>query len=163
MDVYQPADTSGPVPALLLWHGRGPDERDVLAPVARAAAALGVIVLVPDWRRDALDGGRTHLGESALFARQSVSDFGGDPEQIALAGWSLGGKAAVGDTALKERGWQVSLDEVATDHAGVITTEFVPEHDRCLPSTADPAVETGARTAGVLAQASGITAYDRHV
>lgn len=61
-------------------------------------------------------------------------------------------------TALKERGWPTSLNEVATDHAGVIVTEFVPEHRRCLPSTADHAVEAGRRTAGVLARAAGITA-----
>jgi acetyl esterase/lipase len=227
MDVYQPAGASRPVSAVLLWHGLGPDERDVLAPVARAAAQLGVLVLAPDWRPDAPDGGRTHLRESAVFARQNVVDFGGDPEQITLAGWSLGGKAAVGvalnptafgnwrpkavvgiagaygsaapttgtvpiddirvggsllaptpvwlvhgtadpvvdversrelRTALEEEGWPVSLNEVATDHAGVIMTEFVPEYDRCLPSTADHVVEAGSRTAGVLARAAGITA-----
>ncbi|MFI9271221.1 alpha/beta hydrolase [Kitasatospora sp. NPDC052896] len=227
MDVYQPAGASEPVPVVLLWHGRGPDERDVLAPLARAAAELGVIVLVPDWRPDAPDGGRTHLRESAVFGRQHVADFGGDPERITLAGWSLGGKAAVGvalnpaafgswrpqavvgiagaygsaapttgtvpiddlrlgggalpprpvwlvhgtadpvvdversrelRTSLEEHGWPVSLSEVATDHAGVIMTEFVPEHDRCLPSTADHAVEAGSRTAEVLARAAGITA-----
>ncbi|MFJ3926241.1 alpha/beta hydrolase [Streptomyces sp. NPDC090022] len=227
LDVYQPAGASEPVPAVLLWHGRGPDERDVLAPVARAAAGLGVVVLVPDWRPDAPDSGRTHLRESADFVRRNVADFGGDPERIALAGWSLGGKAAVGAAlnpaafdgwrpravvgiagaygsvapttgtvpiddlrrggdllpsprvwlvhgtadpvvdversrelraALEEHGWPVSLDEVATDHAGVIMTEFVPEHDRCLPSTAGHAVEAGSRTADVLARAAGITA-----
>lgn len=227
MDVYQPAGVSHPGPAVLFWHGRGPDERDVLGPVARAAAELGVIVLVPDWRPDAPDGGRTHLKESAVFVRQNVAAFGGDPERIALAGWSLGGKAAVGvalnaaafgdwrpqaivgiagsygsaapttgtvpiddlrpgggllppipvwlvhgtqdpvveversrelRTALEEQGWPVSLDEVATDHAGVIMTEYVPGHDRCLPSTAGHAVEAGSRTADILARASGITA-----
>ena len=226
MDVYQPAGASGPVPVVLLWHGRGPDERDVLAPVAHATAKLGVIVLVPDWRPDAPDGGRTHLRESAVFARENVADFGGDPERIVLAGWSRGGKAAVGvalnptafgnwrpqavvgiagaygsaapttgtvpiddarvggsllapvpvwlvhgtadpvvdversrelRTALEKQGRPVSLHEVATDHAGVIMTEFVPEYDRCLPSTADHAVEAGSRTADVLARAAGIT------
>ncbi|MEV5803470.1 alpha/beta hydrolase [Streptomyces collinus] len=225
MDVYRPAGASGPSPTVLLWHGRGPDERDVLAPVARATAELGVIALVPDWRPDAADGGRTHLLDSALFARQHADDFGGDPERIVLAGWSLGGKAAVGvaanpaafddwrpravvgiagaygtvapstgtaplddlrrsrsqappapvwlvhgtadpvvdversrelRTALEKENWPVSLDEVATDHAGVIMTEFVPEQDRCLPSTANHAVAAGKRTALALAAAAGI-------
>ncbi|MFI9787963.1 alpha/beta hydrolase [Kitasatospora sp. NPDC051984] len=227
MDVHRPADAPEPVPAVLLWHGRGPDERDVLAPVARAAAERGVVVLVPDWRPDAPDGGRTHLRESAAFARQHVAEFGGDPERIALAGWSLGGKAAVGVavnpgafgdwrpqavvgiagaygsvapttgtvplddlrvggdegapvpvwlvhgtadavvdversrelfTALTERGRPVLLHEDVTDHAGVIMTEFVPEHARCLPSTADHAVRAGTRTAEVLARAAGVAA-----
>lgn len=227
MDVYRPADAPDAVPAVLLWHGRGPDERDVLAPVARAAAALGVVVLVPDWRPDAPDGGRTHLRESAAFVRQHVAEFGGDPARIVLGGWSRGGKAAVGvavrpaefddwrpyavvgvagaygsaapstgtaplddlrrgddlpspvpvwlvhgtadpvvdaersrelHTALLERGWPASLDEVATDHAGVVMTEFSREHHRCLPSTADHAVEAGSLTAAVLARAAtGVT------
>ncbi|WP_084700895.1 alpha/beta hydrolase [Streptacidiphilus anmyonensis] len=229
MDVYRPAGASEIAPAVLLWHGRGPDERDVLEPVARAVAESGVVVLVPDWRPDAPDGGRTHLKESALFARENVTDLGGDPERIALAGWSLGAKAAVavavnpvafGDwrpqavvgiagayasaapstgtvpiddlrtgggllapvpvwlvhgtadpvvdversralrTALEEHGWPVSLHEVATDHAGVVMTEFVPERERCLPSTADHAVEAGSLTAGLLARAAGTAARD---
>jgi hypothetical protein len=60
-------------------------------------------------------------------------------------------------TALEKENWPVSLDEVATDHAGVIMTEFVPEYHRCLPSTAAHAVEAGTRTADVLARAAGIT------
>lgn len=227
MDVHRPTDASEPVPAVLLWHGRGPDERDVLAPVARAAAAKGVIVAVPDWRPDAPDRGGTQLNESVAFARRNLAGFGGDPGRIVLAGWSLGAKAAVGAalnpaalgdwrpqavvgiagaygsaapvtgtapiddlrlggnrlpplpvwlvhgtedpivdvgrsrelrTALEERGWPVTLDEVATDHAGVIMTEFVPERGRCLPSTAAHVVEAGARTADVLARAAKTTA-----
>ncbi|MEU6479845.1 alpha/beta hydrolase [Streptomyces sp. NPDC047017] len=224
MDVYRPTGTSAPAPAVLFWHGSGPDERDVLAPVARAAAERGLVVLVPDWHPDASDGGRTHLAESADFARRNVAGFGGDPDRIVLAGWSRGAKAAVGvavrpaafgdwrpgavvgiagaygsaapttgtaplddlrrgdslpppvpvwlvhgtadpvvdversrelRTALEERGWPVSLDEVGTDHAGVIMTEYVLAHQRCLPSTAGHAVEAGSRTADVLARAAG--------
>ncbi|NUP35248.1 MAG: carboxylesterase family protein [Streptomycetaceae bacterium] len=223
MDVYRSAGAPDAAPAVLLWHGRGPDERDVLAPVARAAAALGVVVLVPDWRPDAPDGGRTHLRESAAFVRRNVAEFGGDPGRIVLGGWSRGGKAAVGvavrpaafdgwrphavvgvagaygsaapstgtvplddlrrggdqpspvpvwlvhgtadpvvdversrelHTALLERGWPTSLDEVATDHAGVVMTAFSREHHRCLPSTAGHAVEAGSLTAAVLARAA---------
>lgn len=99
LDVYhpdRPAAASGTRPVVLLWHGRGPDERDVLAPVARAAAALGVVCFVPDWRPDAQDAGRAHLCESAQFVQRHAADFGGDPSRITLAGWSLGGKTAVG-------------------------------------------------------------------
>ncbi|MFJ3307369.1 alpha/beta hydrolase family protein [Streptomyces sp. NPDC086549] len=80
---------------VLLWHGRGPDERDVLAPLARATASLGIVCFVPDWRSDAQDGGRTHLRESASYVQQHAADFGGDTGRIVLAGWSLGSKAAV--------------------------------------------------------------------
>ncbi|MFC8717518.1 alpha/beta hydrolase [Kitasatospora sp. NPDC057198] len=90
VDVHRPDGPPGPLPTVLLWHGRGPDERDVLAPLARAAAALGVLVAVPDWRPDAPDGGRSHLLDSAAFARELA-----DGAPLVLAGWSLGARAAV--------------------------------------------------------------------
>ncbi|GLW67878.1 hypothetical protein Kpho02_01770 [Kitasatospora phosalacinea] len=93
VDVHRPNlpdGPDGPLPVVLLWHGRGPDEREVLAPLARAAAALGVLVVVPDWRSDADDGGRAHLLASAAFAR----DLAG-PAPLVLAGWSAGARAAV--------------------------------------------------------------------
>ncbi|WP_164986388.1 alpha/beta hydrolase [Streptomyces roseicoloratus] len=94
MDVYRPTAVSETLsPVVLLWHGRGPDERDVLAPLARAAASLGVVCFVPDWRPDADDGGRSHLRESALFVRRNAAEFGGDAGRIVLAGWSLGANA----------------------------------------------------------------------
>jgi acetyl esterase/lipase len=61
-----------------------------------ATAASGVVCVVPDWRPDAPDLGRTHLRESALFVQQHGGDFGGDVSRTTLAGWSLGGKTAVG-------------------------------------------------------------------
>lgn len=224
MDVYQSANASTASPVVVLWHGRGPDERDVLAPLARTAARLGLLVLVPDWRPDAPDGGLNHLGESVAFARENAGRFGGDPGQIALAGWSLGANAALGvaldpsslggwrpravvgiaggyrsgaptagiipitelartgapvppipvclvhGTAdqvvgieqsrelrevLEERDWPVSLDEVATDHAGVVMTEYSPDHQRCLPSAAGHVMDAGTRTAHLLARAAG--------
>ncbi|MCX5213496.1 alpha/beta fold hydrolase [Kitasatospora sp. NBC_00240] len=226
LDVYRPAVAPGPAPVVLLWHGRGPDEREVLAPLARAAAALGLVVLVPDWRSDAPDGGSAHLRDSVAFARRRAADFGGDDRNIVLAGWSLGAKAAVAaaldpaaldgwqprsvvgiagaygtpapitgtaptevldsgradsvpwvpirllhgtadqvvdvrrsrelHAVLAGRGRPVTLDEVDSDHAGVVMTAYVPERDRCLPSTADHAVRAGRRAAALLAEAAGI-------
>lgn len=108
LDVYQPATTPEAAPVVLLWHGTGPEERDVLTPLARAAASLGVVCFVPDWRPDAHDRGRSHLRASAVFARENAADFGGDTGRVALAGWSLGGKAAMA-AALDPRaldGWR---------------------------------------------------------
>lgn len=95
LDVYHPSAAAQISPVVLLWHGRGPDERDVLAPLAGAVAALGVVCVVPDWRPDAPDAGREHLRESAHFVQQYAAGFGGDASRITLAGWSLGGKTAV--------------------------------------------------------------------
>lgn len=229
MDVHRPPSSPAPAPVVLLWHGRGGAERDVLAPLARGAARLGVLVLVPDWRPDAPDGGRTQLAESVAFARENAARFGGDPERMVLAGWSLGANAVLGVAldpaaldgwrppavvgiaggyrlpapttgtvpievasrsaapapdpvppipvhlvhgtddptvgieqsrelrdALAERGWPVHLDELATDHAGVIMTAYDPARQRCLPSTAQHAVDAGTHTARVIARAAGI-------
>ncbi|SFL05984.1 alpha/beta hydrolase [Streptomyces pini] len=95
LDVHRPAHGPAAVPAVLLWHGRGPNERDVLAPLAREAASLGLVVVVPDWRPDAPDGGWGHLRASVRFTRERAGEFGGDAERIVLAGWSLGAYAAV--------------------------------------------------------------------
>ncbi|KJS56580.1 hypothetical protein VM98_06585 [Streptomyces rubellomurinus subsp. indigoferus] len=102
LDVHRPpAGTPGPVPVVLLWHGSGSDERDVLRPLARAAADLGLLVLVPDWRPHLPDGGRADLLASLAHARRAAAEFGGDGaggggERLVLAGWSLGAKEAVG-------------------------------------------------------------------
>ncbi|MER5637429.1 alpha/beta hydrolase [Kitasatospora sp. NPDC002227] len=93
--MHRPDEPGTGLATVLLWHGRGPDERDVLAPLAQATAALGLLVLVPDWRADAPDAGLTHLTESVSFAREQAAAHGGDPLRLTLAGWSLGAKNAV--------------------------------------------------------------------
>ncbi|MFF3545024.1 alpha/beta hydrolase [Streptomyces platensis] len=108
LDVHRPAGAFGTpegtastastatLPTVLLWHGIGPDERDVLEPLARATAAHGALVLVPDWRSDAPDGGRSHLLESLAFLRKEAGGLGGDEASCVLAGWSAGAGAALG-------------------------------------------------------------------
>lgn len=220
LDIYLPglAETgAGPKPVVLLWHGAGPDERDVLEPLARATAALGLAVFVPDWRSDAPDGGRAHLLSSVSFTRRQAPLVGGNADALVLAGWSRGGKAAAGiavsptaaggwrpaavacfasgftrpalttgtspagDLAkegvtpmpvwlvhgtadpvvsitesrkfaaqLATRGWPVQLEELPTDHAGVIMTEYDPELGRCHPASDRQSIEAGRRTACIL-------------
>jgi dienelactone hydrolase len=82
----------------LLWHGRGPNERGALAPLARLIAARGPSVVVPDWSSEADDGGRADLLGSARLARERIDTAGGDPDSLVLVGWSLGGTAAAGLT-----------------------------------------------------------------
>jgi len=215
-----PSAASAPAPTVLLWHGIGPDERDVLEPLARTAAARGLLVLVPDWRSDAADGGRAQLLESLAFARKEADALGGDGESLVLAGWSAGAGAALGvalrpelvegwrptavvglagrydlparttgtaplddlvagrepgvpvhlvhgtrDTlvdarcsrdlaeALRAAGRAVTLQELDSDHAGVIMTEYDPSLDGCRPATAEHALRAGRLAADVLAAA----------
>jgi dienelactone hydrolase len=113
LDVYRPAAPPGGhesghghhhadprTPTVLLWHGRPADNRALLSSLATAVAGRGLLVLVPDWRTDAADGGWGELRESLAYARRRAGDHGGDPGRMVLAGWSLGGRAAL-TTALR--------------------------------------------------------------
>jgi len=222
LDVYTPLDTDGE-PVVLLWHGVGGNERDVLASLACTTAALGVTVFVPDWQSGTADGGRAQLLASLSFTRRRIAESGGDDAAIVLAGWSRGGKAAAGlainpaavtgwqpsavvclgsgfknpapttgnsvltdltSTAaapvpfwlvhgtqdpvvdisqsrefaalLAQHGWPVHLDEVPTDHAGVVMARYDPQIRRCRPATDRDAIEAGRLSARVMhAAASG--------
>ncbi|MFJ9038635.1 alpha/beta hydrolase [Streptomyces sp. NPDC102406] len=95
LDVFRPS-TGAPAPLVLLWHGVGPDEKDVMGTLAEQVARRGQVVVVPDWRADAPDGGRAHLLASLASVREHGAVWGGDPERVVLAGWSAGAGAAVG-------------------------------------------------------------------
>ncbi|MGW6027471.1 alpha/beta hydrolase [Streptomyces sp. NPDC055099] len=81
---------------VLLWHGTGPDERHVLATLAREIAALGPTVVVPDWRSDQPDGGREHLVDSLRYVHEHAHQLIPGTSRLILAGWSAGAGAAVG-------------------------------------------------------------------
>ena len=110
LDIYRPVPAGGgPAPTVLLWHGVGPDERDVLETLAVQTAGYGLTVVVPDWRSDALDGGRAHLLGSLDFTRERAAGLGGlADDAIVLAGWSRGGRsaAAIGVRPGAVGGWR---------------------------------------------------------
>ncbi|MBC2876168.1 MULTISPECIES: carboxylesterase family protein [Streptomyces] len=96
VDVHRPEGPDAGLPVVLLWHGTSPDDRGVLAPLAREVAARGAVVAVPDWRADAPDAGRAALLGSLAWCRANAAAYGGDPDRIVLAGWSAGAAAALG-------------------------------------------------------------------
>ncbi|MEV8398112.1 alpha/beta hydrolase [Streptomyces niveus] len=225
LDVHRPAADRPAGPSVLLWHGIGPDEKDVLAPLARAIASHGLPVLVPDWRSDAPDGGRSHLMASLRYVRDHAVEFGGDGERVVLAGWSAGAGAATGlalrpaategvrviaavgvagrydlparstgtapladldsaeadagagavpvtlvhgtadsvlssshsrdfGAALRTKRWPVTSRELASDHAGVIMTEYDPARRLCVPSTSEHVLRAGRETAAAIVSAA---------
>ncbi|MFE4608356.1 carboxylesterase family protein [Streptomyces niveus] len=223
LDVHRPAAERPAGPSVLLWHGIGPDEKDVLVPLARAIASHGLPVLVPDWRSDAPDGGRSHLMASLRYVRDHAVEFGGDGERVVLAGWSAGAGAATGlalrpaategvrviaavgvagrydlparstgtapladldsadadvgavsvtlvhgtadsvlssshsrdfGAALRTKGWPVTSRELASDHAGVIMTEYDPSRGLCVPSTSEHVLRAGRETAAAIVSAA---------
>lgn len=91
LDVHGDGDAG----VILLWHGRGPNERDVLTPLGRTLAAEGYRVLVPDWSSEAGDGGRSDLLASFDWARRAAEEAEG-LRPLDVVGWSLGGTAAIG-------------------------------------------------------------------
>lgn len=84
---------SAPMAVVVLWHGRGPNEGHVLRGLATALHIDGHTVLTPNWDSTATDRGAAALRSSldqaaAIAARQ--------PDvPLVLAGWSLGGTAAL--------------------------------------------------------------------
>lgn len=83
---------------MLLWHGRQPDMRAAVAPLARMIAERGPTVHAVDWNSHADDGGRADILGSLRFVRTSIEARGGDPDALVLVGWSMGGTAATGVT-----------------------------------------------------------------
>lgn len=79
----------------LLWHGRGVDHRTSMRPVADRVAAAGVLAVPADWNSESTDGGRADLLSSLRFARELAERHGHDPGSVVIAGWSLGGTAAL--------------------------------------------------------------------
>jgi predicted esterase len=94
---------------VLLWHGSGPNERSVLKPLARAIAAMGHVVVVPDWQSDSVEEGRKDLLASLTASLDRASEFGATSRTI-IGGWSFGANAAA-DVAFHPEtvdGWQPS-------------------------------------------------------
>lgn len=80
---------------VLLWHGRGVDHRGSMGPLAERIAAQGLLALSADWNSESSDGGRDDLLASWRHARELAEQHGRDPDLIVVAGWSLGGTAAL--------------------------------------------------------------------
>ncbi len=92
LDIYEPEHPRGSV-AVLLWHGSGRNERDVMEPLARCVATNGVPVIAPDWNTADGGRGRHHLAASLAFTRDLAESMG--LVRIVLAGWSLGANAGL--------------------------------------------------------------------
>jgi dienelactone hydrolase len=85
-DVYgEPSDRT-----VLLWHGQQADARSSVRSLAELIAGHGLGVVAPDWNSHAADGGRADLLASVQFTRRRVDS----PDDLVLAGWSMGGLAA---------------------------------------------------------------------
>jgi dienelactone hydrolase len=124
---------------VLVWHGRGPNERGVLETLAEMVAARGPTVVVPDWSSEAEDGGRADLLQSLRFTRETMQAQDGDPDSLVLVGWSLGGTAAAGLT-INARRLGVGVAGTVTLAGGFIAPDPISGETLTgsLPTTGHP-------------------------
>jgi acetyl esterase/lipase len=121
LDVYaSPGAKSSPLVVFL--HGGGATKTDLQYPeIAKALAARGAVVLVPNWGPTVFPGGRKDAGWTAsaivkeqrgtadevacavAFAVAHAGDYGADPTRLVLAGHSAGASEA-GEVALTPTG-----------------------------------------------------------
>ena len=103
MDVYTPAG-EGPWPVVVALHGidsDGKDGEDTVM-VAEAAVAEGMVVFAPSWivwrpgippvpvTLEAWQEWKGAVGCAVAFAQQSAADYGGDPANTVVYGFSAG-------------------------------------------------------------------------
>ncbi len=113
LDVYAPAAASGPLAVVVFFYGGGwnSGDRGGYAFAARALAARGFVVVVPDYRLVPQVRFPAFLEDGAAAVRWSVDHvaaFGGDPRRLAVAGHSAGAYIAL----------MLALDRQYLAHAG---------------------------------------------
>lgn len=114
LDVYAPAKAKEPLPVLVFFYGGGWNSgfRGGYAFVARAFAARGFVVVVPDYRLVPAVRFPAFVDDGAAAIRWTVEHIaasGGDPRRIAVAGHSAGAHIAM----------LLALDRHYLEHAGV--------------------------------------------
>jgi len=106
MDVYAPVG-DGPWPVVVAFHGldsHGKDEMDTTV-VAESAAAEGMVVFAPSWivwdpgpfpfTIDVLEAWKSAANCAVAFAQQNAAEYGGNPANTVVYGFSAGAGAAL--------------------------------------------------------------------
>ncbi len=100
LDVYAPEHATGPLPVVVFFYGGGWNSgyRAGYAFAARAIAARGFVVVVPDYRLVPAVRFPSFVDDAAAAIRWTVDHVavsGGDPARIAVAGHSAGAHIAM--------------------------------------------------------------------
>jgi acetyl esterase/lipase len=131
MDVYAPSG-DGPFPTVVAFHGRSSamkGSEDTTA-VAERAAAQGMVVFVPTWKAgewfpitvDSVEMTKNTGNCAVAFAQQIATDYDGNPNLMALYGFSAGTgpaqRAALDPSAAPIPG--CSTEAIPTPLSGVV-------------------------------------------
>lgn len=100
LDVYAPEHAAGPLPVVVFFYGGGwnSGDRGGYGFAARAIAAKGFVVVVPDYRLVPAVRFPAFVDDAAAAIRWTVEHIaasGGDPARIAVAGHSAGAHIAL--------------------------------------------------------------------
>jgi acetyl esterase/lipase len=140
LDIYKPAEASGPLPVVVFFYGGSWQRGDKASYrfVGSALARAGIVAVVPNYRLYPPVRYPDFLRDSALVVRwtkDNAGRFGGDAGKVFLAGHSAGAYNAV--SLATDRRWLggVKLDP-RSDIAGVIGIagpyDFLPLTDEYL-------------------------------
>ena len=100
MDVYRPADISGPLPVVVFFYGgswQTGSKRDYLFAAAELARR-GMIVAVPDYRlypQVRFPGFLQDAAQAVAYVQAHAAGWGGDSRRLVLVGHSAGAWLAV--------------------------------------------------------------------
>jgi hypothetical protein len=99
LDVFAPRKTKEPAKVLMFIHGgnweRG--EKDIYKPLGKRIARKGVVTVIINYRlspQAEYDDMMMDVAQSVKWVKDSISGFGGDPDQIFVSGHSAGGHLA---------------------------------------------------------------------
>jgi acetyl esterase/lipase len=100
LDLYRPAEVTGPCPVVVEIHGGGwvmGDRRVEGRPLMNRLAAHGWVCISIDYRLSRRATWPDHLIDvktALAWVREHVADHGGDPERVVVTGGSAGGHLA---------------------------------------------------------------------
>ncbi|WP_066944289.1 hypothetical protein [Microtetraspora fusca] len=123
LDVYRGGPS--PLPAVLLWHGRGPDERDVLEPLARAVAES-----VPFWLVHGVHDPIVEVERSRRFA----AALRGRGWPVALLEVESDHAGVVMTEYAAERGRCVPARDAHAVETGLLTARLIADAAASLPA-----------------------------
>ena len=139
LDLYVPEGLDAPAPVLVFFYGGSwqSGSKDIYDPFGRLFARAGVVTAVADYRLypEARYPAFLEDGAEALaFLHRRVSDYGGDPGKLFVAGHSAGAYIAVmlaaNDKYLKAAGGDTSWIRGAIGLAGPY--DFLPLYETAM-------------------------------